>query len=267
MEEAQQMPDSERQDIENEAQLEAEGGAAAADTRLAAIIESLLFAAGEPMTLRRLAEILNGPSPAEVRAALDEVARGCEAEGRGVRLVEVAGGYQLRTSRENAEWVKAIFRERPRRLGRAALETLAVIAYRQPITRAEVEAIRGVDIDAVLNTLLQRNLVRVSGRKETVGRPLLYATSENFLEIFGLRDLNELPTLKEISATPEETEEQKNEQSQTEPAGDTPAEAAEPGGDLLEAEGGGADPRGEGAGERADDLGAGDESGSDPRSD
>ena len=190
------------------------------EDRLASILESVLFAAGEPLPLKRLVEVLDGPTPAEVRSALRVVGERLETSGRGVRLLEVAGGYQLRTARENAEWVRAVFRDKPRKLGRAALETLAVIAYRQPITRAEVEAVRGVDIDAVLSTLLQRTLVQVVGRKEAVGRPILYGTTESFLELFGFRDLSELPTLKEL---PEGAEVNPNEQANTAPEG---AEAA-----------------------------------------
>lgn len=194
------------------------------EDRLASILESVLFAAGEPIPLKRLVEVLDGPNPAEVRGALRVVGERLETSGRGVRLVEVAGGYQLRTARENAEWVRAVFRDKPRKLGRAALETLAVVAYRQPITRAEVEAIRGVDIDAVLTTLLQRDLVKIVGRRETVGRPILYGTTEAFLELFGYRDLREMPTLKEL---PQGSEVNPNEQANTAPEGSETAEAGE----------------------------------------
>jgi len=250
------------------------------EDRLAGILESVLFASGEPIGLKRLVEVLDGPSPAEVRGALRLVAERLEISGRGLRLVEVAGGYQLRTASENAEWVRAVFRDKPRKLGRAALETLSVIAYRQPVTRADVEAVRGVDIDAVLTTLLLRNLVKVVGRKEAVGRPILYGTSETFLELFGFRDLSELPTLKELPQGPEvNPDESANPASGAEAAGlagvdeaqeqvagaDTDdgrgasAEAPEPGGNHLEAQGGGTDPGGEGEAERAAGEGAGDE--------
>ena len=243
------------------------------ENRLASILESVLFATGEPIPLRRLVEILEGPSPAEVRGALRALSERLESSGRGVCLAEVAGGYQLRTTRENAEWVRTAFRDKPRRLGRAALETLAVIAYRQPVTRAEIEAIRGVDIEAVVTTLLQRGVVKVAGRKESVGRPILYGTSEVFLELFGFRDLSELPKLKELPQAAEV-----NQDEQTEPAsnpGDSgeagegsqevaasgsaaespgadaagvqagaPAEADGASGDSLAPQGGGADPRG-----------------------
>lgn len=228
------------------------------DTRLEAILESVLFASAEPMTLRRLTEILNGPAPAEVRLALAGVAARCAARDRGVRLVEVAGGYQLRTARENAEWVRAVFRDRPRRLGRAALETVAIISYRQPITRADIEAIRGVDIDAVLSTLLQRGLIKVCGRKETVGRPLLYATTDAFLELFGLRDLSELPTLKELPAA----DGRLDEPAPAEVGGSTPPEADEPSRHSVAPESGGTHPCREGPGERPRGDGAGDAGGS-----
>ncbi|GIW45326.1 MAG: hypothetical protein KatS3mg077_2608 [Candidatus Binatia bacterium] len=167
--------------------------------QLASIIESLLFAAGAPVPLRRLVEVLDGPTTTQVREAL-EILREQYAPGkRGIQLVEVAGGYQLRTAREHAVWVQALLREKPQRLGRATLETLAIVAYKQPVTKAEIEAIRGVDCDGPLNTLLNRRLIKIAGRKETIGRPLLYATTSEFLEIFGLKDLNDLPALQELS--------------------------------------------------------------------
>jgi segregation and condensation protein B len=118
--------------------------------------------------------------------------------GRGIRLVEVAGGYQLRTAKVNADWVKKFLGGRPARMGRATLETLAIVAYRQPITKAEIEAIRGVDVDGVITTLLERNLVRAVARKDVPGRPFLYGTTSEFLELFNLKDLAQLPTLKEM---------------------------------------------------------------------
>lgn len=231
------------------------------EDRLAGILESVLFAAGEPLALKRLVEILDGPTPAEVRGALRVVGERLESDGRGVRLVEVAGGYQLRTPRENAEWVRAVFRDKPRKLGRAALETLAVIAYRQPVTRAEVEAIRGVDIDAVLTTLLQRDLVRVTGRRETVGRPILYGTTETFLELFGFRDLAELPTLKELpqggEGTPDGEATAAAETTEGELAAGAEAaaagggEATEPGAQQRTADGAGEEAAGAAAGRQA----------------
>jgi segregation and condensation protein B len=166
--------------------------------RLPALIESLLFAAGAPVPMSRLVEALDGPERREISAALKALADGYEREGRGVRLVQVAGGYQLRTPHEHAPWVRRLLRERPPRLSRPMLETVAIVAYRQPCTRIDIEAIRGVECDAVLSTLLERRLVRVVGRKDAPGRPLLYGTTREFLEIFGLPDLASLPTLREL---------------------------------------------------------------------
>jgi len=166
--------------------------------RLPALIESLLFAAGGPVPLARLVEALAGPERREVTAALKVLAEGYEREGRGIRLVQVGGGYQLRTPPAHAHWVRRLLRERPPRLSRPMLETVAIVAYRQPCTRVEIEAIRGVEAEAVLSTLLERRMVRVVGRKDAPGRPLLYGTTREFLEVFGLPDLSALPTLREL---------------------------------------------------------------------
>jgi segregation and condensation protein B len=162
------------------------------------IIESLLFVADGPLTIQRLSEVLEGVEKEDVRSTLEELQAELENSRRGVRLVEVAGGYQLRTAKVNAEWVKKFLGGRPARMGRATLETLAIIAYRQPITRAEIEAIRGVDVDGVINTLLDRSLIRAVARKDVPGRPFLYGTTPEFLQLFNLKDLTHLPTLKEM---------------------------------------------------------------------
>jgi segregation and condensation protein B len=162
------------------------------------IIESLLFVADGPLTIQRLGEVLDGVEKEDLRLTLDELQAELENSRRGVRLVEVAGGYQLRTAKVNADWVKKFLGGRPARMGRATLETLAIIAYRQPITRAEIEAIRGVDVDGVINTLLDRSLIRAVARKDVPGRPFLYGTTPEFLQLFNLKDLTHLPTLKEM---------------------------------------------------------------------
>ena len=174
--------------------------------RLALIIESVLFAAAAPVSLRKLVDILEGPTAKEVQTALARLKELYAPGQRGIQLLEVAGGYQFRTARENAEWVRAVFRDKPARLGRAALETLAIIAYKQPVTRAEIEAIRGVDVDGVVSTLMARRLIKIASRKEAVGRPLLYSTTPEFLETFGLKDLKELPSLKELGPAPDDGE-------------------------------------------------------------
>ncbi len=164
--------------------------------RLQPIVEALLFAAADPLSTKKIAEIVDGATTAEVRAALAKIEE--DSRRRGIRLVEVAGGWQLRTAPEHHQYVRRLFRERPFRLSRAALETLAVIAYRQPVTRAEIESIRGVDCSGVLEGLVERRLVRIAGRRDVPGRPLVYATTPHFLEVFGLKDLKSLPTLAEI---------------------------------------------------------------------
>ena len=167
-------------------------------SRLASVIESLLLAAGAPVALGKLVDALHGPDRREVLAALDALATRLEEEARGVRLVQVAGAYQLRTPPEHGPWVRRLLGTRPPRLSRPMLETLAIVAYRQPCTRIEVEAVRGVDADATLSTLLERRLVKITGRKETPGRPLLYGTTRDFLEVFGLPDLGALPPLRDL---------------------------------------------------------------------
>ena len=161
------------------------------------VIESLLFVADGPLTVQRFAEVLDGVDKETIQALLGEMQIELEAPSRGLQLVEVAGGYQLRTAKVNADWVKKFLGGRPARMGRATLETLAIIAYRQPITKAEIESIRGVDVDGVIATLLERNLIRAVARKDVPGRPFLYGTTAEFLQLFNLKDLTELPTLKE----------------------------------------------------------------------
>ncbi|HEX9661008.1 MAG TPA: SMC-Scp complex subunit ScpB [Candidatus Binatia bacterium] len=165
---------------------------------LMSIVESLLFVAEGPLTLQRLAEVIEGADKSEITAALEQIRTDLESNRRGVRLVEVAGGYQLRTPKENADWVKKFLGGRPARMGRATLETLAIVAYRQPVTKAEIEAIRGVDVDGVVNTLMERSLIRAVGRKDVPGRPFLFGTTPEFLQLFNMKDLSELPTLKEL---------------------------------------------------------------------
>ena len=162
------------------------------------ILESLLFVADGPQSVQRFGEALESVELDLIQEILNELQSELAGPGRGVRLVEVAGGYQLRTAKANADWVKKFLGGRPARMGRATLETLAIIAYRQPITKAEIEAIRGVDVDGVITTLLERNLIRAVARKDVPGRPFLYGTTAEFLQLFNLKDLSQLPTLKEM---------------------------------------------------------------------
>jgi segregation and condensation protein B len=162
------------------------------------ILESLLFISDEPLTIDRLKNILAPVTAAEIRSVLNNLIREYEERRGGFLLKEVAGGYQFRTRSEHSEWITKLIQPRPPRLSKAALETLAIIAYKQPLIRSDIEHIRGVDCGGVIRVLLERNLVRVLGRKEIPGRPLIYATTKRFLEVFDLKDLKDLPTPKEI---------------------------------------------------------------------
>jgi segregation and condensation protein B len=234
--------------------------------RLDSIVESVLFAAGTPLALRRLVDVLNGPTAKEVKESVERLVRDYEGNERGIHLVAVAGGFQFRTAPQNAEWVRALLRERPARLGRAALETLAIVAYKQPATRAEIEAVRGVDADSAISSLLAKRLIKIAGRKEAVGRPLMYATTSDFLEVFSLKDLGELPALKEIGPVAEPDENEAANEDDVESAV-APAEDLEPRRDQLAAGGGEIDSGGQGLGERDGGDGAGDEGGSEPGQD
>ncbi|MFB3816795.1 MAG: SMC-Scp complex subunit ScpB [Candidatus Methylomirabilales bacterium] len=164
----------------------------------AGILEALLFVAEDPLPLARLQEALGDSDPAATGAALRELALSLEQAGRGLMVQEVAGGFRLATRPEAHPWIQRLQQVKPARLSRPALETLAIIAYRQPITKAEIEKVRGVAVDGVVRTLLERDLIRILGRKAEAGRPIVYGTSTSFLEHFGFRELGDLPTLKEI---------------------------------------------------------------------
>ncbi len=170
------------------------------------VIESVLFVAPEPQTLDQLFDA-TGIDREKLQKSLEEL-QGHRRDGlSGVVLHEVAGGWQLRTAPESSDFVKRFLKVKPQRLTRAALETLAICAYRQPVTRPEIEDIRGVDSGAVLKALLDRRLIKIVGKKEEVGRPILYGTTREFLEFFALKDLNALPTLREFHELTEEHQE------------------------------------------------------------
>ncbi len=172
---------------------------------LKALIESLIFAAGGIVTLNALCRVIADEERETVRGALNELIEDYAARGGGFFIERVAGGYEFRSRPEFSPWIKTLLGASPRRLSRAALETLAMVAYRQPVTRGEVEAIRGVDSGGVLSTLMERRLIKIAGRKNTPGRPVVYTTTREFLEVFDLKDLSSLPSLREIEA-PEEDE-------------------------------------------------------------
>jgi segregation and condensation protein B len=174
--------------------------AAAIDAReLKAILEAILFVSPEPVTVARLMSIVGTVSKAEVVQALEILRHDLEQLGRGIQLVQVAGGYRLVTKQEYGLWLKRMEKAKAvQKLSRSALESLAIIAYKQPLVRAEIEEIRGVETSGVLRTLCERKLVRIVGRKDVPGRPIMYGTTKFFLEHFGLQDLSQLPPLREF---------------------------------------------------------------------
>jgi segregation and condensation protein B len=165
---------------------------------LKTIVESLIFVHDQPLSLDRLALILEEHERSDIRQALEELVEEYQAGGRGIVLALVAGGYQLRSRPEHADYIRRLTKSKGVKFSQSALETLSIVAYRQPVTRAEVEYLRGVDSGGVLKSLLEKKLLRILGKKDVPGKPLIYGTSREFLELFGLKDLASLPTLKEI---------------------------------------------------------------------
>ena len=196
--------------------------------RLPSILESLIFAADKPIATRQLRQV-TGASSEEITDALNSLKKKF-SDDSGIRLDEVGGGFHFVTPAENASWVRKLLSGRPARMSRAMLEVLSIVAYRQPVTRPEIEEIRGVDCGSTLRVLLERNLVRILGKKEEPGRPILYGTSPYFLEFFQLKALKELPSLKEFSELSDEHAQHVEEQFGGGPATivEQPPEAAEP---------------------------------------
>lgn len=166
-------------------------------------IEALLFASGSPVTVDKLAQILEIDGE-NVAALLAELKQDMDSAERGITLVEVAGGYQLSSKPELAPIIGRLVEVQEARLSLAAMETLAIVAFKQPVTRQEMEHIRGVGVDGVVNTLLERGLIREVGRKEAIGRPILYGTTDEFLQCFGLKSLQDLPNLADLISSEQE---------------------------------------------------------------
>jgi segregation and condensation protein B len=162
------------------------------------IVESVLLVADGAVSLSDLVKVFDGDvSPQELKAVLENLI--ADYRDRSFQVIEIAEGYRFATRQEHAEWIRRFLKVQRRvTLSRPALETISIIAYKQPITKAEIEAIRGVDVSAVLRTLLERQLIRIIGRKKVVGRPLLYGSAQKFLEYFGLRQISDLPPLQQI---------------------------------------------------------------------
>lgn len=161
-------------------------------------VESLIFSSEFPLKIEIIREILGEPDKGKIERVLEELNQEYQDPNHGFELVYVAEGYLFRTKSKYSEWIKKLRKTRAPRLSRSSMEVLAIIAYKQPIMRAEVEAIRGVDSVSVLKTLLERRLIRILGRKDVPGRPMVYGTTREFLHFFGLRNLSDLPTLREI---------------------------------------------------------------------
>jgi segregation and condensation protein B len=189
------------------------------------IVEALLFASDAPLSPQDIHGCLPDVSLADIKSALKVLKYEYEAMARSYRLREVAGGYQFRSHAEYGPYILKMLQSSPTRLSRAAMETLAIIAYKQPILRQEVEKLRGVDVGGVLKNLLEKGLIRIMGRKELPGRPLVYGTTKRFLEVFDLQDIDSLPKLKEIQTLV--TDEEESPQSPAEePAENTQDDAA-----------------------------------------
>src|SRR5213594_3200284 len=161
------------------------------------VLEALLFASDAPIEAERIQEVLELDSPAAARELVDALGRRLDSEGRALQVIEVGGGFRLVTRPEVAPWLVKLQRSKTKsRLSRPALETLAIIAYRQPVSRPDVDAIRGVNSEGVLDNLLDRRMIRIGGRKDSPGRPFLYETTREFLVAFGLRDVSDLPKVE-----------------------------------------------------------------------
>ena len=171
------------------------------EQELKGIIEALLFVSREPLLLDKVTTVLAGPPKVSIHNAMKALQQDYDQDGRGLQIVELAGGYAMVTRADCAPWITKLNKVKASvKVSRSALETLAIIAYKQPAMRAEIEQIRGVETSSVLRTLLDQKLIRIVGRKDIPGRPILYGTSKTFLQKFGLRDLRDLPPLRDFAA-------------------------------------------------------------------
>lgn len=163
-------------------------------------IESLIFTSVKPLLIDDIKKLFDNLSPVEIREILDSLKKDLEDRACGIRIMEIAGGFQMVTAPENASTIKNFYKiKHTEKLTGPSLETLAIIAYKQPITRIDIEAIRGVNVDGVVKSLLEKNLIRIVGRKEVIGRPFVYGTTRGFLDYFGLKSLSELPKIEEFA--------------------------------------------------------------------
>jgi segregation and condensation protein B len=194
------------------------------DLEIKPILESLIFVSETPIRLDTLVEILPESSKEMILEGVQRIKREYEEGSKGLELIEVAGGYQFRTKPRLAQWIRRLKKAKAVKLSRSALETLAIVAYRQPIIRPEIEEVRGVDSGWVLRTLLEKNLIKIMGRKDIPGRPMVYGTTQTFLELFNLNTLSDLPLLREIVPPPTPEEIPSEERAGVETKETTPAE-------------------------------------------
>lgn len=165
-----------------------------------AALEALLFVSEKPLLIEQLKGVLEGLEAAQIRELLSDLKRDYENGARGLRIEEVAGGFQMVTSADAADTLKKFYKQRDMKaLSKPALETLAIIAYKQPLTRLDIESLRGVNVDGVMKSLLEKNLIRITGRKDIIGRPFVYGTTRQFLEYFGLNSLSDLPKIEDFA--------------------------------------------------------------------
>ena len=172
------------------------------DDNVKAVIEALLFISERPLALEQLKNVLDNFQTDEIRGLIDELRSEYERAQRGIRIIEIAGGFQMVTASSLSPFLKKFYKERRvERLSKPALETLAIIAYKQPVTRFEIESFRNVNVDGVIKSILDKNLIRIAGRKKAPGRPHVYGTTKQFLEYFGLKSLEELPKIEAFKET------------------------------------------------------------------
>jgi segregation and condensation protein B len=201
-EEHEQQPEEQQLETQAEIENKIDLSQPPADVTVESVTEAVLFASDEPLREARLADIV-GTSASQIRQHIDNLNNKYQANNNAFRIEQIAGGYQMMTLSPYNHWLQKLLRARDSgKLSPAALETLAIIAYKQPIIRADIETIRGVAVGEIIRTLMYKGLVKIIGRAEVVGRPLLYGTTKKFLEVFGLNSLKDLPKIEELKKPP-----------------------------------------------------------------
>jgi len=184
------------------------------ENNVKSVLEALLFSSEKPLTLEQLKFALDNLETTEIRKTLEELRAEYESANRGLRIIEIAGGFQMITAPDYAIFLRKLHKDRKvERLSRQALETLAIIAYKQPVTRFEIESLRNVNIDGVVKSLLDKDIIRIAGRRKAPGRPFVFGTTKKFLEHFGLKSLEELPKMEDFSKLPQAAENLDNNQT------------------------------------------------------